>query len=79
MPLPTEIHRYCAVRGPHVDKGSREHFEMRIHNGAVEGMNNKAKVVSRRCYGFRTATHYITALYHCLGNLPEPQLVHKFL
>jgi transposase len=55
------------------------YFEMRIDNGAVEGMNNKAKVVSHRCYGFRTATHYITALYHCLGDLPEPQLVHKFL
>jgi len=32
------------------------YFELRIDNGAVEGMNNKAKVVSRRCYGFRTAT-----------------------
>lgn len=55
------------------------YFELRIDNGAVEGMNNKAKVVSHRCYGFRTATYYITALYHCLGQLPEPQLVHKFL
>jgi len=55
------------------------YFEMRIDNGAVEGMNNKAKVVSHRCYGFRTASNYITALYHCLGDLPEPKLVHKFL
>ena len=55
------------------------YFKLRIDNGAVEGMNNKAKVVSHRCYGFRTASNYITALYHCLGNLPEPQLVHKFL
>ena len=55
------------------------YFDLRIDNGAVEGMNNKAKVVSHRCYGFRTARTYITALYHCLGNLPEPQLVHKFL
>jgi len=55
------------------------YFEMRIDNRAVEGMNNKAKVVSHRCYGFRTAPHYITALYHCLGDLPEPKLVHKFL
>jgi hypothetical protein len=47
--------------------------------GEVEGMNNKAKVVSHRCYGFRTAATYITALYHCLGKLPEPELVHKFL
>jgi len=55
------------------------YFDERISNGAVEGMNNKAKVVSHRCYGFRTAKNYITALYHCLGKLPEPELVHRFL
>lgn len=55
------------------------YFTMRITNGAVEGMNNKAKVVSHRCYGFRMAGTYITALYHCLGKLPEPDLVHRFL
>jgi transposase len=55
------------------------YFEMPITNGAVEGMNNKAKIVSHRCYGFRTANTYITALYHCLGKLPEPELVHRFL
>ena len=55
------------------------YFTLRIDNGAVEGLNNKAKVVSHRCYGFRTAKTFITALYHCLGNLPEPQLVHRFL
>ncbi len=42
-------------------------------------MNNKAKVVSHRCYGFRTASNYITALYHCLGDLPEPEPMHRFL
>jgi transposase len=61
------------------EDGILAYFDERISNGAVEGMNNKAKVVSHRCYGFRTATTYITALYHCLGNLPEPELVHKFL
>lgn len=55
------------------------YFETRIDNGAVEGMNNKAKVVSHRSYGFRTANTYITALYHCLGKLPEPELPHRFL
>jgi transposase len=60
-------------------EGILAYFDERISNGAVEGMNNKAKVISHRCYGFRTASTYITALYHCLGNLPEPQLVHRFL
>ena len=55
------------------------YFALRIDNGAAEGMNNKAKVVSHRCYGFRTAETFITALYHCLFDLPEPQLVHRFL
>jgi transposase len=54
------------------------YFDVRIDNGTVEGLNNKAKVVSHRCYGFRTAKTYITALYHCLGKLPEPEMVHKF-
>jgi len=61
------------------EEGILAYFDERISNGAVEGMNNKAKVVSHRCYGFRTAATYITALYHCLGDLPEPQLVHRFL
>jgi len=61
------------------EKDILNYFQIRIDNGAVEGMNNKAKVVSHRCYGFRTASNYIIALYHCLGNLPEPQLVHRFL
>ena len=61
------------------EEGIVSYFDLRIDNGLVEGMNNKAKVVSHRCYGFRTAKTYITALYHCLGNLPEPKLVHRFL
>ena len=61
------------------EKDILNYFHIRIDNGAVEGMNNKAKLVSHRCYGFRTAKTYITALYHCLGDLPEPQLVHRFL
>jgi transposase len=47
-------------------------------SGAVEGMNNKAKVVTRRSYGFRT-THTLTiALFHTLGHLPEPEQAHRF-
>jgi small subunit ribosomal protein S10 len=36
MPLPTEHHRYTVVRGPHIDKDSREHFEMRIHKRLID-------------------------------------------
>lgn len=59
--------------------GVLNYFTMPITNGVVEGLNNKAKVISHRCYGFRTAATFILALYHGLGRLPEPETVHRFL
>jgi transposase len=49
-----------------------------ISGGAVEGLNNKIRVVTRRSYGFRTYEAMEIALYHTLGRLPEPQLTHRF-
>ena len=47
--------------------------------GATEGFNNKARVTTRKAYGFRTYSHAEIALYHALGALPEPPwLTHKF-
>ena len=40
IPLPTDKHRYTVIRGPHVDKDSREHFEMRIHKRLIEIENS---------------------------------------
>ena len=31
IPLPTSINKYCVLRSPHVDKKSREQFEIRTH------------------------------------------------
>jgi small subunit ribosomal protein S10 len=36
VPLPTSKRIYCVLRSPHVDKDSREHFEIRIHKRIVE-------------------------------------------
>lgn len=36
VPLPTSVHRFCVLRSPHVDKRSREHFEMRIHKRLID-------------------------------------------
>lgn len=48
--------------------------------GAVEGMNNKARVTTKLAYGFRSAEHAEIALYHRLGKLPEPPwLTHRFV
>ena len=55
------------------------YFKARIDNGAVEGMNRKAKVVSQRAYGYRTFDTFKLALYHVLGDLPMPEFTHKFL
>jgi len=50
-----------------------------ISSGAVEGLNNKIRVVTRRSYGFRTYEAMEIALYHTLGRLPEPEeFTHRF-
>ena len=36
IPLPTSKRIYCVLRSPHVDKDSREHFEIRIHKRILE-------------------------------------------
>jgi transposase len=47
--------------------------------GATEGFNNKARITTRKAYGFRTYRHAEIALYHALGALPEPEwLTHRF-
>ncbi len=46
--------------------------------GAVEGLNNKAKVTTKKAYGFKSFEVVKMALYHTLGNLPEPVVTHSF-
>lgn len=36
VPLPTVRQRYCVLRSPHVDKKSREQFEMRTHKRLID-------------------------------------------
>jgi len=38
VPLPTEKNVYCVIRSPHVDKDSREHFEIRTHKRLIDIM-----------------------------------------
>ena len=49
-----------------------------ISLGAVEGQNNKAKVVIRKSYGFKTAEMLKMTLYHKLGGLPVPKIAHRY-
>lgn len=46
--------------------------------GCVEGLNNKAKVITKQSYGFRTYDGLEIALYHGIGDLPVPKATHRF-
>lgn len=46
--------------------------KLRITNGALEAMNNKVKLVSRRRYGFRNDDRHIDAIDHNCGAVPLP-------
>jgi small subunit ribosomal protein S10 len=36
IPLPTKQRIYCVLRSPHVNKDSREHFEIRVHKRIID-------------------------------------------
>ena len=36
VPLPTRIQKFCVLRSPHVDKKSREQFEVRTHKRLID-------------------------------------------
>ena len=36
IPLPTNMRRFTVLRGPHIDKKSREQFEMRTHKRMLD-------------------------------------------
>jgi len=43
--MPTRIKRFCVIRSPHVDKDSREHFELRTHKRLVDILEPNSKTV----------------------------------
>ncbi len=45
VPLPTEIKKFCVIRSPHVDKDSREQFEIRTHKRLVDILDPTPKTV----------------------------------
>ena len=45
VPLPTRIERYTVLRSPHVDKKSREQFEIRTHKRLIDIREPTAKTV----------------------------------
>lgn len=45
IPLPTTINRYTVLRSPHVDKKSREQFEIRTHKRLIDILEPTAQTV----------------------------------
>lgn len=45
VPLPNKKNVYCVIRSPHVDKDSREHFEIRVHKRLIDILDPTPKTV----------------------------------
>ena len=45
VPLPTRIERYTVLRGSHIDKKSREQFEIRTHKRIIDIIEPNARTV----------------------------------
>ena len=45
IPLPTRIERYTVLRSPHIDKKSREQFEIRTHKRLIDIVQPTGKTI----------------------------------
>ena len=45
VPLPTRIERYTVLRSPHIDKKSREQFEIRTHKRIIDIIEPTGKTI----------------------------------
>ena len=45
VPLPTHIRKFCVIRSPHIDKDSRELFEIRTHKRLIDILEPTTKTI----------------------------------
>lgn len=45
VPLPTRIEKFCVIRGPNIDKDSREQFEIRTHKRLIDILQPSSKTI----------------------------------
>ena len=45
IPLPTRVERYTVLRSPHIDKKSREQFEIRTHKRLIDILQPTGKTI----------------------------------
>ena len=53
------------------EAGILAYFDERQSSGVVEGLNNKARVIQKRCYGLKTIASFWTRLLLETGNLVD--------
>ena len=46
IPLPTRIEKFCVIRGPNIDKDSREQFEIRTHKRLIDISQSNPKTIT---------------------------------
>ena len=67
----------CRLRSRHVaERGVGAQARKQLSSGIVESLNNKAKLTTRKSYGFRTFRGTKVALYHARGKLLQPDVSH---
>lgn len=49
-----------------------------FNSGVVEGLNRKVNLTTRKSYGFKSFDVLKIALFHTMGDLPEPKSTHRF-
>ena len=47
IPLPTRRRIFCVLRSPHVNKKSREHFEIRVHKRLIDILDPGAELIAQ--------------------------------
>src|SRR5678809_495020 len=50
IPMPTRVERYTVLRSPHIDKKSREQFEMRTHKRVIDIFEPTARTIEAVSY-----------------------------
>ncbi|PRQ02666.1 hypothetical protein ENSA7_54950 [Enhygromyxa salina] len=49
--------------------GILEYVRDRLNNGRVEGLNGKTRTITRRSYGFHSASALIAMIFLCCGGI----------
>lgn len=45
VPLPTNVRRFCTIKGPHIDKESMDHWEIRTHKRLIDILDPTNKTI----------------------------------